>query len=147
MEPFETKSVRMERVLSLRILAPEEDVDRIMEHVCKIVPLRHGAYDSNAWVSAPGAERYRPLEGAAAGAETEVRVRPGVTEINFEIPHDLLLLQAVTEKIYEVHSYQEMTLKVHEMLVSRTKGLDDKSNPHRWWNTTGDWKKNQEANG
>lgn len=142
MEPFETKSVRMERVFSLRLLAPEEDVGRIMEHVCKIVPLRQGAYDSNAWVSAPGVERYRPLEGAAAGAEAAIRVRPGVTEINFEIPHDHALLQAVTEKIYEVHSYQEMTLKVHELLVSRTKGLDDKTNPYRWWNTTGDWKKN-----
>ncbi len=145
MEPFETKSVRMERVFSLRLLAPEEDVDRIMEHVCKIVPLRQGAYDSNAWVSAPGIERYRPLEGAAAGSETEVRLRPGVREINFEIPHDHALLQAVTEKIYEVHSYQEMTLKVHELLVSRSKGLDDKTNPYRWWNTTGDWKKKKAA--
>ena len=145
MESFETKSVRMERVFSLRLLAPEEDVDRIMKHVCSIAPLRQGSYDSNAWVSAPGIERYRPLEGAAAGAESEVRVRTGVTEINFEIPHDVSLLQAVTEKIYEVHSYQEMTLKVHEMLVSRTKGLDDKTNPHRWWNTTGDWKQTSQA--
>lgn len=145
MEPFETKSVRMERVFSLRLLAPEEDVDRIMEHVCKIAPLRQGAYDSNAWVSAPGVERYRPLDGAAAGAESDVRLRPGVTEISFEIPHDHALLEAVIEKIYEVHSYQEMTLKVHEMLVSRTKGLDDKANPHRWWNTTGDWKNKVQA--
>jgi len=141
MEPFETKSIRMERVFSVRLLAPEEDVDRIMKHVCSVTPLRQGNYDSNAWVSAPGIERYRPLEGAAAGVETEIRMRPGVSEINFEIPHDRSLLEAVIEKIYEVHSYQEMTLKIHEMLVSRTKGLDDKANPYRWWNTTGDWKK------
>ncbi|MDP9137627.1 MAG: hypothetical protein M3N38_05565 [Pseudomonadota bacterium] len=135
----------MERVFAVRVLAPEEDVDRIMEHVCRIVPLAQGAYDSNAWQSAPGIERYRPLEGAAAGAESEVRKRPGVVEVSFEIPHDQGLLDRVIEKIYEVHSYQEQTIKVHEMLVSRTKGVDDKTNPHRWWNTTGDWKKKQQA--
>jgi len=39
---FETKSVRMERLLQVSVFAPEEDVDRIMEHVCKIVPLAQG---------------------------------------------------------------------------------------------------------
>ena len=144
-EAFETKSIRMERVFSVRVLAPVEDVDRIMEQVCQIVPLKQGAYDSNAWQSAAGVERYRPLEGAAAGAEMEVRKRPGVAEVSFEIPLDHDLLKQVIEKIYEVHSYQEQTVKVHEMLVSRTKGRDDKANPYRWWNTTGDWKKKQAA--
>jgi hypothetical protein len=32
-------------------------------------------------------------------------------------------------------------IAVEEILVSRSKGLDDSKNPHRWWNTTGDWKK------
>lgn len=140
-QAFETNSVRMERVFSVRVLAPVEDVERIMEHVCRIVPLTQGAYDSNAWQSAPGIERYRPLEGAAAGAESEVRKRPGVAELNFEVPYDQGLVERVVEAIYQVHSYQEQTIKVHEILVSRTKGLDDKPNPHRWWNTTGDWKK------
>lgn len=140
-QAFETNSVRMERVFSVRVLAPVEDVERIMEHVCRIVPLTQGAYDSNAWQSAPGIERYRPLEGAAAGAESEVRKRPGVAELNFEVPYDQGLVERVVEAIYQVHSYQEQTIKIHEMLVSRTKGLDDKSNPYRWWNTTGDWKK------
>ena len=142
-EAFETKSIRMERVFSVRVLAPVEDADRIMEHVCQIVPLKQGAYDSNAWQSAAGVERYRPLEGAAAGAETEVRQRLGVVELSFELPLDHNVLEQVIEKIYEVHSYQEQTIKVHEMLVSRTKGRDDKANPYRWWNTSGDWKKNR----
>jgi len=38
-------------------------------------------------------------------------------------------------------TYQEPLMTVQEVLVSRSKGLDDKDNPHRWWNTTGDWKK------
>jgi hypothetical protein len=144
-DAFENKSIRMERVFSVRVLAPEEDVERIMAHVCEIVPLKQGAYDSNAWQSAPGVERYRPLEGAAAGPKTEVRKRPGVVEVSFELPLDQNLLEQVIEKIYAVHSYQEQTVKVHEMLVSRTKGRDDKANSYRWWSTTGDWKKKQVA--
>ena len=141
---FETKSVCMERLLQMSVFAPEEDVDRIMEHVCQIVPLAQGdSYDSNAYQSAPGVERYRPLEGAAAGSETEVRKRPGVVEVSFELPDNQELLEQIVETIFQVHSYQEPVIKVQSVMVSRSKGLDDRDNPHRWWNTTGDWKKNQ----
>ena len=142
---FETRSLRMEPMLTVRIPAPSEDIDRIMAEVCRIVPLALGAYDSNAFVTAPGIERYRPLAGAVAGPETEVRQRPGVVEISFQMPQDQALLEEVLEKIYEVHSYQEQVIKVEEVLVSRTKGRDDRANPNRWWNTTGDWKRKQDA--
>ncbi len=139
---FETTSVRMERLLQLSVFAPEEDADRIMEHVCRIDPLSQGdRYDSNAFQSASGIERYRPLEGAAAGAEADVRKRPGVVELSFELPDDQALLERVIETVFQVHSYQEPVMKVQPILVSRSKGLDDSDNPHRWWNTTGDWKK------
>jgi len=141
---FETKSVCMERLLQMRVFAPEEDVDRIMEHVCQIVPLAQGdSYDSNAYQSAPGVERYRPLEGAAAGSEMEVRKRPGVVEVSFELPDNQELLEQIVETIFQVHSYQEPVIKVQSVLVSRSMGLDDRDNPYRWWNTTGDWKKKQ----
>ena len=140
---FETKSVRMERLLTICVFAPEQDVERIMAHVCQIVPLIQGdKYDSNAYQTAAGIERYRPLEGAAAGPETEVRQRPGVVELSFEMPDDQGLLERVIEAVFQVHSYQEPVIKVQHSLVSRSKGLDDSANPHRWWNTTGDWKKN-----
>ena len=138
---FETKSVRMERLLEVSVFAPEEDVDRIMEHVCRITPLPQGdKYDSNAYQSAAGIERYRPLEGAAAGPETAVRKRPGVVAVSFELPDDQALLAQVVETVFQVHSYQEPVIKVRPILVSRSKGLDDSDNPYRWWNTTGDWK-------
>lgn len=144
-ETIDTRSIRLERVYSMRVLAPIEDVDRILEHVCKTTPLVQGAYDSNAWVSAPGIERYRPRTGAVAGVEDKVRKRPGVVEITFDVPHDRAVLEQVIETIYEVHSYQEQQIEVRDQLVSRTKGLDDKANPHRWWNTTGDWLKQNSA--
>ncbi|MDJ0944928.1 MAG: hypothetical protein QNJ30_15775 [Kiloniellales bacterium] len=141
-EGFETKSARMERLLEVSVFAPQEDVDRIMAAVCRITPLSQGEnYDSNAHQTAPGTERYRPLDGAVAGAETEVRKRPGVVEVSFELPDDQALLEEVVEAVFQVHSYQEPVIKVRPVLACRSKGLDDSDNPHRWWNTTGDWKK------
>jgi hypothetical protein len=137
---FETRSVRMERMLLMTVQAPLDDVDRIMDAVGAFAPLAMGKYDSNAYQSGPGIERYRPLAGAAAGAETEVRKRPGTVEISFELPEDQTLVEQVIEAIFEYHSYQEPVIRIIPILTSRSKGLDDKDNPHRWWNTTGDWK-------
>jgi hypothetical protein len=142
---FETTSVRMEAMLLLRLLAPPEDIERVMAAVAALTPLAIGKYDSNAYQTAGGIERYRPLEGAAAGPETDVRQRPGVVEVNFQLPKDAGLLERVIEAIFQVHSYQEPTITVEEVLVSRSKGLDDSRNPHRWWNTTGDWKQKSAA--
>lgn len=137
---FETKSVRMEPMLLLAFQAPGEDVDRIMRQVVKITPLTMGNYDSNAYQSGSGTERYRPLEGAAAGPEADLRMRPGIVEVSFELPNDPPLTDQVIEAIFQVHSYQEPVIRVQAILSSRSKGLDDRANPNRWWNTTGDWK-------
>lgn len=138
---FETTSARMEPLYLVTVQAPAEDVDRIMERVAEIVPLAMGKYDNNAYQSAAGIERYRPLEGAAAGAEAGIRKRPGVVTVSFQIARDQALLAEIVEAIFQVHSYQEPSITVEELLASRSKGLDDSKNPHRWWNTSGDWKK------
>lgn len=137
---FETHSVRMLKFWTVTIQAPVEDIARIMEHVSAVTPLRQGPYDNNAYVTAVGTERYRPLDGAAAGAESAVRERPGVVEVSFDLTPDPDILGQVVEAVFQVHSYQEPVIKVQDTLVSRSKGLDDRNNPHRWWNTTGDWK-------
>jgi hypothetical protein len=141
---FETKSVRMEPMVLLNLQAPVDDVDRIMEAVVAVVPLTMGKYDSNAYQSGAGIERYRPLEGAAAGPEMELRKRPGTVEVIFELPDDQAVIEQVIEVIFQTHSYQEPVIRLQNILASRSKGLDDSKNPNRWWNTTGDWKAKQE---
>ena len=141
---FETKSVRMERMVLLTLQAPTADVDRIMEAVVEVAPLTMGKYDSNAYQSGAGIERYRPLEGASAGPETELRKRPGTVEVIFELPDDQSLIEQVIEIIFQTHSYQEPVIRLQNILASRSKGLDDSKNPNRWWNTTGDWKAKSE---
>lgn len=140
-ESFETRSVRMERKCLLTVQAPGDDVDRIMAAVTEVTPLVMGKYDSNAYQSGAGIERYRPLDGAAAGPETGIRKRPGVVEVSFELADDRALVEAVIEAIFACHSYQEPVIRLAPILTSRSKGLDDSANPNRWWNTTGDWKK------
>lgn len=141
-EAFETRSVRMERKCLLTVQAPLDDIDRLMAAVTQVTPLAMGKYDSNAFQSGAGVERYRPLEGAAAGPETEVRKRPGVVEVSFELADDRALVEEVIEAIFASHSCQEPVIRIATILTSRSKGLDDSANPNRWWNTTGDWKKN-----
>ncbi|MER9302455.1 hypothetical protein NKJ06_12315 [Mesorhizobium sp. M0293] len=138
---FETTSLRMTLLLLVTFQAPAADVDRIMDAVVAIVPLAMGKYDRNAYQSAHGIERNRPLDGAAAGAETELRRRPGTVEVSFELPDDQTLAARVVEAIFQAHSYQEPVIRIQPILASRSKGLDDRANPNRWWNTTGDWKK------
>ncbi|MBZ9677143.1 hypothetical protein [Mesorhizobium sp. ES1-1] len=138
---FETTSLCMTLQLLVTFQAPAADVDRIMDAVAEIAPLAMGKYDRNAFQSANGIERYRPLEGAAAGAETELRRRPGTVEVSFELPDDQTLAARVVEAIFQAHSYQEPVIRLQPILASRSKGLDDRANPNRWWNTTGDWKK------
>ena len=139
--PFETHAAKMEMVYLVTVHAPAEDIDRIMAAVTEITPLMMGEkFDRNAYEFAAGVERYRPLQGAHTGAETETRKRPGVVCVNFELPLEQALLERVIEAVFQAHSYQEPLIRVQEILSCRSKGRDDSKNPHRWWNATGDWK-------
>jgi hypothetical protein len=110
----------------------------MMLEVIRIAPLVMGCYDSNAYQSAAGIERYRTLEGATAGPEPTIRRRPGTVEVSFELPQDQDIVERVVETIFHAHSYQEPVIRLQAVLSSRSKGLDDSVNLNRWWNTTGD---------
>ncbi len=137
---FDTRPIEMQPMWLLMFQAPEEDVERIFEAVTQVAPLVQGNTDSNGYRAPGGFEYYRPREGTPTGAEDEVCKRPRVDELRFFLPRDSEMLDAVIEAIYEVHSYYEPVITVTEVLRSQCKGLDDKDNPHRWWNKNGDWK-------
>jgi len=141
---FETKSVRMERLLKMSVIAPEEDVDRIMKHVCQLAPLTRGdRYDSNAYQSAPALSSTGHSKVPQQGRNRKYASGPGVVEVSFDLPDSQELLEQVVEATFQVHRYREPVIKVQPVMVSRSMVLDDRDNPYRWWNTTGDWKKKQ----
>ena len=140
---FDTKSVRMEPMVLLNLQAPAGDVDRIMEAVVKVVPLMMGNYDSNAYQTGDGIEPCRPLEGAE-GPQADLRKRPRLVEVSFELPDDQRMIEEVIEVIFQTHSYQEPVIRVQNIWASRSKNLDAGNDPNRWWNTTRARKKKQE---
>lgn len=103
-EGFDTRPIEMQPLWLVMFQAPEEDVDRIFDEVCKVTQLEQGKTDRNGYRAPAGTEYYRPREGTPTGAEEDTRHRPGVDEMRFFIPRETELLKAVIEAIYEVHS-------------------------------------------
>lgn len=137
---FTTRTLAFSPFWRVRISLPEADFDRVFEAVIAITPLQYGKTDHNASRSAPGFEYYRPLADTPTGAEVHTRKRPGIVDMAFSIPPDHALLEALVDTLYEHSSYYEPPISIEPILRSATIGLDDSANPHRWWNTTGDWK-------
>jgi hypothetical protein len=80
-----------------------------------------------------GYQRFRALEGSHAGAEGTVQQTPA-SQIVFSIPRDRKLLSKAFEIIFAVHVNEEPTIRVEEAWGFRSKLLDDKDNPNRYWN-------------
>ena len=137
---FETASLKLKPHWKITFAAPTEDIDRIFDHIKQSVRLVHGKTDQNAYLHSAGHEYYRPLEGTPTGGEDNTRKRPGVNQMHVVIPQDKEQLDKVIEAIFAVHSYYEPPIYIESLLRSQTKGVDDSDNPHRWWNTSGDWK-------
>ncbi|MFK7753026.1 MAG: hypothetical protein AB8B51_10805 [Sedimentitalea sp.] len=137
---FDTTPIQMQPMWLIMFQAPSEDLDRIFDAVVAIVPLEQGKTDRNGYRAPGGVEYYRPREGTPTGAEDDTRHRPGVDEMRFYLPRDTKVLNDVIEAIYDVHCYYEPVITVTEVLRGLGKGLDDRDNPHRWWNKAGDWK-------
>lgn len=138
---FSIPSLSMTPYWRVRFNGELEDLDRIFIELIKVHDFPYGKTDQNASVSAPGLEYYRPMADTPTGAETETRKRPDILEMSFAIEPDETLLKELLEIIYQFHSYYEPPITVEPILRSATRGLDDSDNPHRWWNTKGDWKK------
>ncbi len=91
-----------------------------------------GAYDCCTFVRA-GLQRFRALKGSHAGAEGTIQQTPA-SQIVFSIPRNKDLLTKAFEVIFAVHVNEEPTIRVEEVWGCRSKYLDDKDNPNRYWN-------------
>ncbi len=136
---YKARSGRFEPVWTLEILTLPEDIDRILDAITAVHPLRYGRYERRASISAPGLETAQPREGSAA-ADHISDFEPGTTEtyatveLKFSIERNLTTLSEVMEAVLDAHHYEEPMVFVREDWVSRSFYNTATDNPNRWWN-------------
>lgn len=123
----------LEREWVLTIDTPTGGVEPVLVALGKHLPLTQGPYDNCMFVRENGYQRFRALEGAHAGAEGTIQQTPA-SQIVVSLPPDPALLSKAFDIIFAVHVNEEPTIRVTEEWGSRSKLLDDKDNPNRYWN-------------
>ena len=124
---------KLEREWIITIDTPTGGVASVLTALEKELPLTQGPYDCCTYVRDGGYQRFRALEGSHAGAEATIQQTPA-SQIVFSISQDKELLTKAFEVIFSAHVNEEPTIRVEEAWGSRSKLLDDKDNPNRYWN-------------
>lgn len=112
---------------------PTAGVDQVAAALGGHVPLVQGPYDNCLYVRDGGYQQFRALAGSHAGDEGTLQ-RTAASQIEFSIPPDLQLLDRVFNVVFAAHVNEEPTIRVQEAFGSRSKLLDDRDNPNRYWN-------------
>ena len=135
LDDFDMKPTVLEREWVVTIDTPNGGVDTVLEALGRELPLTQGPYDNCMYVREGGYQRFRALAGSHAGDEGTIQQTPAC-QIVFSLPPDRALLARAFEVIFAAHVNEEPTIRVTEEWGSRSKLLDDKDNPNRYWNRT-----------
>ncbi len=133
LDNFDMKPATLCREWVITVDIPDGGIDQILDAIGKELPLVQGSYDNCSFVREKGFQRFRALEGSHAGAEGTIQQTPA-SQIVFSLPPDLPLLSKAFDVIFAVHVNEEPTIRVEEAWGCRSKRLDDKDNPNRYWN-------------
>ena len=136
---YRAKSGSFVPVWTLEIQTVIEDVDKILDAVTAVYPLRYGRYRRNASISAPGMETAQPEPGSTTDRHIE-NFEPGATEtypmveLKISIERDPSILEQVMDAVHFVHHYEEPVIFLREDWVSRANYDPGRDNPNRFWN-------------
>ena len=133
LDGFDMPPATLESEWVITIDTPKGGVGQVLKALETELSIVQGPYDCCSYVRENGYQRFRALEGSHAGAEGTVQQTPAC-QIIFSIPKDRELLSKVFEVIFAVHVNEEPTIRVVEAFGCRSKLLDDKDNPNRYWN-------------
>ncbi len=133
LDGFDMQPATLEREWVVTVDTPTGGVPPVLDALGKELPLVQGPYDNCMFVRESGYQRFRALEGSHAGAEGTIQQTPA-SQIVFSLPPDRELLGKAFDVIFSVHVNEEPTIRVEEVWGSRSKLLDDKDNPNRYWN-------------
>jgi len=123
----------LEAEWTIVIDTPTAGVTSVIRALEENIPLTQGPYDCCSFVQESGFQRFRALKGSHAGAEGTIQQTPA-SRITISIPTDKALLKRAFEIIFKSHVNEEPTIRVFPAFGSRSKLLDDKDNPNRYWN-------------
>lgn len=133
LDELDTKPTTLMREWVVTVDTPTGGVSSVLKALDENLTITQGPYDCCTFVREKGYQRFRALEGSHAGAEGTIQETPA-SQIVFSIPPDVALLSQAFEVIFEAHVNEEPTIRVAEVWGSRSKLLDDKENPNRYWN-------------
>ncbi len=112
---------------------PRAGVESVLTGLENDLSITQGPYDCCSYINGDGIQRFRCLEGSHAGAERTVQ-ETEASQIAVSIPQDIALLKRLFDSVFKHHVNEEPTIRVQETFGSRSKLLDDKDNPNRYWN-------------
>ena len=112
---------------------PDGGVSNLLAGLEQHVPMSQGPYDCCSFIQTSGQQRFRALKGSHAGAEGTIQ-QTAASQIVFSIPPDQELLKSAFNTIFKYAVNEEPTVRVQAVWGSRSKLIDDKNNPHRYWN-------------
>lgn len=133
LDQFDMTPAVLEREWVLTIDTPDGGVEPVLQALGRELPLKQGPYDNCMFVRQQGYQRVRALAGSHAGMEGTIQ-QVDASQIVISIPPDTTLLAKAFDVIFAVHVNEEPTIRVTEEWGSRSKLLDDKDNPNRYWN-------------
>lgn len=133
LDDYDMTPAVLEREWVLTIDTPNGGLEPVLLALGEHLPLKQGPYDNCMYVREGGFQRLRALEGSHAGDEGSIQQVPA-SQIIVSIPPDPELLSKAFDVIFAIHVNEEPTIRVTEEWGSRSKLLDDKDNPNRYWN-------------
>ena len=133
LDKFDVGVAVMHTEWMITIDTPDGGVAELLAGLEKNISMSQGPYDCCSYVQASGRQRFRALEGSHAGAEGTLQ-QTEASQIVFSIPPDKGVLKSVFDTIFKYHVNEEPTVRVQPLWGSRSKLIDDKDNPHRYWN-------------
>ena len=133
LDGLDMTAATLEKEWQVTVESPNAGVEGLLSALGRELPLRQGPYDNCLYVRDSGYQRFRALEGSHAGSEDTVQQTPA-SQVVFAIPADQTMLRKAFDVIFAAHVNEEPTIRITEVWGSRSKLLDDKANPNRYWN-------------